>query len=449
MGTKKGSVTVFFAMTMMTFLIFHLVLIEGVRNYFLRAEALQAMELTEFSVLSEYQYELYQNYGVFFLDLDYEQGAEQTAVLERRAEKYLMENTEEITTKALSVGNFRRATDAEGQPFFEQAVESMKVKSGYKIFEELTGISDHLGDGADLSEILEENQAEVSGLMNQYVDEEGNALFEISLPEVSFPSLDMLTEAVFGNTSDLSGKEISLTDRISQRTCAVGNGEKKDNGMAQMQLFHAYLLNHMNHYGGKNPDLWKEVLEYQLEYIISGESSDRKNLENVMWRIFILRAGGNYLLFHQDAQKISEAEGEAAALAGITGNPAIIRLVREILLISKAIEAGVEETRSIFAGETVPLYENGIFSGIRMGYEQYLYLFLNTMEKDRKIYRCMDVIELETREKCGYSQLRMDHCVDSFHAEWQLQFESLFLKIPLLDGEIYETTIKKHIFYKK
>lgn len=449
MGAKKGSVTVFFALSMMTFLIFHLVLIEGVRNYFLRAEALQAVDLTEFSVLSEYQYELYQNYGVFFLDLDYEQGAEQTAVLERRAEKYLMENTKEITTRALSVGNFRRATDAEGQPFFEQAVESMKVKSGYKIFEELTGISDHLGDGADLSEILEENQAEVSGLMNQYVDEEGNALFEISLPEVSFPSVDMLTEAVFGNTSDLSGKEISLTDRISQRTCAVGNGKKKDAGLAQMQLFHAYLFNHMNHYGGKDPDLWKEVLEYQLEYIISGESSDRKNMENVMWRIFILRAGGNYLLFHQDAQKIAEAEGEAAALAGITGNPAIIRLVREILLISKAIEAGVEETRSIFAGETVPLYENGIFSGIRMGYEQYLYLFLNTMDKDRKIYRCMDVIELETREKCGYSQLRMDHCVDSFHVEWQLQFESLFLKIPLLDGEIYETTIKKHIFYKK
>lgn len=449
MGVQRGSVTVFFALSMMTFLIFQLVLIEGVRNYFLRAEALQAMELTEFSVLSEYQYELFQNYGVFFLDLDYEQGEEHTALLERRAEKYLMENTEEIMTADLTVKDFRRATDADGQAFFEQAVESMKVKSGYIIFEELTGISDHLGEGADLGKILEESQSEVSGLMSQYVDEEGKSLFEISLPEVSFPSVDLLTEAVFGNTSDLSGKEISLSERIAKRTRKTGCGEKKDAGLVQTQLFHGYLFAHMNHYGKKDPDLWADVLEYQMEYIISGESSDRKNLENVMWRIFILRAGGNYLLFHQDAQKMAEAEGEAAALAGITGNPAIIQLVREILLISKAIEAGVEETKSIFSGEKVPFYENGVFSGIQMGYEQYLYLFLNTMDKSQKVYRCMDVVELETREKCGYGQLRLDHCVDSFWLEWKLQFESLFLKIPLLDGEIYETTIKKQIFYKK
>ena len=83
----KGSMTIFLSLLMMTYLLFCMVLLEGVRNYCLRVEAQQAMELAEFSVLSEYQQELFQNYGLFFVDLDYEQGEELVSVLEQRAEK--------------------------------------------------------------------------------------------------------------------------------------------------------------------------------------------------------------------------------------------------------------------------------------------------------------------------------------------------------------------------
>ena len=56
---KKGSLTIFMALLMLGFLILCLVLVEGTRIYFSRVEAVQAMELTEFSVLSEYQQELF------------------------------------------------------------------------------------------------------------------------------------------------------------------------------------------------------------------------------------------------------------------------------------------------------------------------------------------------------------------------------------------------------
>ena len=133
----KGSMTIFLSLSMMLFLLFCMVLLEGVRNYCLRVEAQQAMELAEFSVLSEYQQELFQNYGLFFVDLDYEQGEELVSVLEKRAEKYLLENAEECETLELRAENFRRATDEEGSAFFRQAVEQMKLESGYKVFEEL------------------------------------------------------------------------------------------------------------------------------------------------------------------------------------------------------------------------------------------------------------------------------------------------------------------------
>ena len=56
--TVKGSMTIVLSLLMILFLTFCMVLLEGVRNYFLKLEAEQAMELAEFSILSEYQREL-------------------------------------------------------------------------------------------------------------------------------------------------------------------------------------------------------------------------------------------------------------------------------------------------------------------------------------------------------------------------------------------------------
>ena len=58
----KGSVTIFLALLMMTFFMLCLVLVEGVRIYYLRVNAAQAMDLAEFSALSEYQRELFGHY---------------------------------------------------------------------------------------------------------------------------------------------------------------------------------------------------------------------------------------------------------------------------------------------------------------------------------------------------------------------------------------------------
>lgn len=441
--------TIFMALSMLLFLTFCLVLTEGVRNRFLRVKAEQAIELTEFSVLSEYQYEFLKDYGVFFLDLDYEQGAERTALLEQKMERYFLKNAGEIEIVHITAENFRRATDHGGIPFLKQAAEYMKVKTGGKFFEELTGISLNLGESTDLGKILEESTGEASGIINGYVDEEGDPLFEISLPEVSFPSVNVLTEAVFGSTGSLSDRNIELSERIQNRTLRKGADEKESVGAVEMQLFHAYMFDHLNHYGAQKSDVNTASLEYQLEYVIAGESGDRKNIENIMWRIFLMRAGGDYLLLHQDSGAMAQAEGEARILVGFTLNEALVGLVRELLLISKAIDMGIDETKSIFAGEKVPLYEEGAFAGISLGYEQYLYLFLNTMEQSSKIYRCMDIIELEVREKCGYANLRMDHCVDKFEVEWTWRFESIFAWIPFLEGGKYENTIRRKFYYER
>ena len=167
-----------------------------------------------------------------------------------------------------------------------------------------------------------------------------------------------------------------------------------------------------------------------------------------MWRIFLSRAGGNYLFYHQDVEKMAQAESEAIALVGITGNVVLINLVREILLISQAIQDGISETKLVFAGGEVPLYQNGVFSGVKLGYQEYLFLFLNMTEETTKIYRCMDIVEMEVRAKSGYGRFCLDHCTDSFEIWWSYRFDSLFEAIPFLRGRIYENEITRNMFYE-
>lgn len=445
----KGSMTVFLSLVMMMFLSFCMVLVEGVRTYFLRLEAVQAMELAEFSVLSEYQQELFEYYGLFFLDLDYEQGEEQMAVLEKRAEKYLAENAIECETLEVLAEKFVRASDEGGIPFFRQAVEQIKVDSGYKLFEELAdAVNADSGELPNVGELLEENEVMAQNLLAESVDENGVPLFDISLPGISFPSINALTESVFGDLTGISEKSVNLEERMLQRSLQKGAGKKEEIGFSDMQLFHAYLLQYCNFYGNKSTRVSKETLEYQLEYIISGKADDRKNLENVMWQIFLLRVGGNYLFFHQDAEKLAAAQAEAVAVAGITGNPVLIKVVKEIFLISHAIESSVQETKAIFEGDKVPIYQDGLFSNLELGYEEYLYLLLNATGKKEKIYRCMDIVELEIRQKSGYEKFRLDHCTDRFMLTWTWEVDSLFAPTSLLPLGKYENTITKKVFYE-
>ena len=168
-----------------------------------------------------------------------------------------------------------------------------------------------------------------------------------------------------------------------------------------------------------------------------------------MWRIFLLRAGGNYLFFHQDQARMAAAEAAAAAVAAAAGNPALVSLIRELILIGEAIQEGISETKTVFAGGKVPLYEGGKLSGVKIGYEEYLYLFLTMMGRTVKIYRSMDVIELETRIASGYEKFRMDHCVDCFELEWTYQYESLFNTILQEQQGVYENMIKRKIYYER
>ena len=451
MRKEKGSITIILALMMTTFLMFCLVLVEGVRIYFFRTNAMQAMDLAEFSVLSEFQKELFEQYEVFFLDLDYEQGKEQIGILEQRLRTYLEKNTEYLTTGSLFASEFRRATDAGGNAFFAQAVNAQKIDYGYGVLEDLLGSWKTVEvDSIDLQEVLKEQEEKAEAILEGLKsDEEGfHWNFDVELPDISFPSIDALTEEVFCGLEGISKKSIDVNERIEKRTLIKGVGQKERGSEGDKQLFHQYIMEHCNFYGADNEDIWKNALEYQVEYIIAGEESDIENLEDVMWRIFLLRATGNYLFYHQDSKKLGEARLKAKMVVGLLEEGLLLEAVKEMFLIAMAIEDGISETKYIFAGGKVPLYEKGVFSGLLFGYKDYLKLLLNVTPGDKKVLRCMDVIELECRVKSGYEDLRLDHCIDGFEVQWNYRYVRLFTQLPFSNGGIYESQMIRKIYYE-
>ena len=249
MRKEKGSVTIVLALMMTMFLMFCLVLVEGVRVYFFRTNAMQAVDLAEFSVLSEFQKELFEQYEVFFLDLDYEQGTEQIGILEQRIRTYLEKNTEYVTTGSLFASNFKRATDAGGNVFFTQAVNAQKTDRGYGILEDLLGDEESVEvDSIDLQKLLNEQEEKAEAILEGLKsDEEGVGWnIDVELPDISFPSVDALTEEVFGGLEGISKKSIDINERIEKRTLIKGIGKKEKSLKGDQQLFHQYIMEHCN-----------------------------------------------------------------------------------------------------------------------------------------------------------------------------------------------------------
>lgn len=132
---KRGEITVFLSLLLSMVLFFFQALYQSAGYALFRSQFEEALELSEYSVLSEYQVKLWEQYELFYLDLSYGGGAEKTDYLEQRATEFLNRNLGSGQVKALETRNYARATDERGTAYYEQAVSVMKAKTGANLLE--------------------------------------------------------------------------------------------------------------------------------------------------------------------------------------------------------------------------------------------------------------------------------------------------------------------------
>ena len=66
---KKGGVTVFLSLMLAVLLFFFQACLQSARVAFLRSQTQEALELAEYSILSEYHRELFERYGLIYVEL--------------------------------------------------------------------------------------------------------------------------------------------------------------------------------------------------------------------------------------------------------------------------------------------------------------------------------------------------------------------------------------------
>lgn len=143
------------------------------------------------------------------------------------------------------------------------------------------------------------------------------------------------------------------------------------------------------------------VLNGEAEYILYGHDSDKANENAAKLSIFEIRSALNLAGIYSDSAAIAEINGEALAFAPIP-QPAAAFAIASVRAASQALK----DVETLFSGGRVPFSDGG--SGGR--YEEYLRILLALLPQKTKLIRLMDVMQMDLTEKCGAAFAFQDFC---------------------------------------
>ncbi len=208
-------------------------------------------------------------------------------------------------------------------------------------------------------------------------------------------------------------------------------------------------------------------LDYELEYLICGKDSDKKNLEQVVNRLFLVRTAVNTTTLLASSAKRETAYAAALSVVGFTGVEPLVRLTQTLLLVSWGMAESLVDVAAILQGRQVPLVKSSsqlkvefpeLFQVSRgyvlrqakefpqagersFGYEDYVTLFLLSNKREETCYRMMDIMQANVR-KDGVEHFNFGMCVDSFQATGVFTFPTKFFRVPrihdILERQLYE-----------
>lgn len=458
---KKGSITIYMSLMMAVLLSLFLTVIEGAKSRAVSLRAGCAFDLAVYSVFAEYNRELFEEFGLFFIDTSY---GEQSASVERvsRHLQFYMERNLDAESPGQMVFDFtkcciqqaeitgiRYATDERGEVFKKQAAEYMKHAYGISCVEKIKKETETAGKNqlftTDFSAQRKGNQekideAETEGIETGEVDEEGVPVKK--KVDIESPAESVEVTRSKGILVLVTDAEDSLSERSTDLSVCVSENKPvtKGSGISGGQsvtaveelLFDAYILEKCGTY--RNPKEEGE-LQYQAEYVLAGKNNDMDNLKSVVHRLLLLRETCNCVYLLSDGAKVSEAATLATSICTAAGAPVLIEPVKYTLLFAWGYAEAIYDVKQLLAGGSVPLLKTGStwhysLSGMLgaeaepvteenieivrdgLSYEEYLRMFLTVENKTQKVYRMMDIAEMDVRKNSKFEGFCIENCVD-------------------------------------
>lgn len=455
---KKGHITVYLTLIFTLILSLFLSAFEAARGSYLKLRTENAVQTAIHSAFGEYHTELFERYGLLFIDTSYMTAVPDYRNLEERLELYLGYNLMPQEEQALlfardwygiedyNVGltNIRLATDDWGGVLRRQAVNYMENYVGTEFIGEMQSWITVIEKYEIRSEKFEEYHEDVVEEKEECW-QENNLLNEdwqaTGLPSLNFKSdyIDSLFGGMgnYGNTG-ISTKAFNPLEHVSYRWKIQGTEalEENDIHLTEEILFGEYILLKMGNYRNVRED---SKLDYQVEYILFGGSQDAYNLYKMCESLFLFRGAANLvmLLSDNETQKVIETISQLGVLIEVP--PELIQatinicwaaaesfqdvscLLRgekvELLKEPKDFKVGLGSLTSIGDAVNMPSNSAGNDLSVRLGYEDYLRLFLYMELPVVKVYRCMDMMEADIRLTEGNEDFRIDGCADAVSLE--------------------------------
>lgn len=464
---REGSITIFSALCLMLVASFLLALSESARVYGLDTRAGILTELGAESVCGEYQIKLWEDYGLLCLDGAYG-GADFST--ERVAERFVEQVSKNgsvagrgadffrLSVSDAEVSSWQLLTDGNGSVFFalvssymkqnlpKEAAEAIleQYESGKNLEEEKDTYSVEAAKGT-LEEAKEAAAEKTEG--NQKPDtgsvEEKENPLEIVLKLKQNAILGMVVEDV----NSLSEKKINIEETVSRRTLRKGTiQEAPEKDWYGRILVLEYAGQHFSDYT-RPSDTHK--FSYEMEYLLCGKAEDRANLEGTVTRLLALRETANIVHILGDNGKRKSAMLMAEALAGFTGNPAIIQAVQAGVIAAWAYMESVQDVRALLAGNRIALVksanqwtvdtENLLESFQKTArakncsngwnYSEYLKFLLYAKSQKVLAMRMMDVMEQNLRQIERYQNCRMDNMITALEIQTEYRAKPLFSRM--------------------
>lgn len=462
---KRGSITIYLALSLSVLLLLFNVLFVGTRDSVIRTKTECSMDAALYSVFAEYNRELLEQYDLLFIDTSYGSGQGSIVGLSAHLRAYMNENFQpkektrwlkrdllSLTATDAEILEYALATDENGALLQRQAVDYIKEQYGLncmkRVQDQFKKAEDENLLSRDVSAEQNANQGTIDGieLPKRKISEDEWEEVPLNNPAdtVNGSRKIGILSLVLDAKEPVSNEAVALSNYVSARNCeeGIGLGEREGLSGAEKLLFDRYIQEKTDCYTTEEKN---GLLQYQTEYILAGKASDMENLSWVADRLVFMRQAANISYLFSDGAKQAEAEALALSLSAVILAPELAEPVKLSILYAWAYAESVYDVKHLLEGKKIPLVKTSVnwhFSLQEMlqfrqhlgdtksdealeeglDYKEYLGMLLLATDSKKKVDRMMDVIEMDIRKTKGNSSFRLDTCVD--YAKARVSVES-------------------------
>lgn len=186
---------------------------------------------------------------------------------------------------------------------------------------------------------------------------------------------------------------------------------------------------------------------YEVEYIINGNRKEATNLFLVKSEILSIRMVANLIHIYTDSSKMTRVSALAAALSAWSAGLST-PLIQTMLVCAWAMAESIYDLDCLTKGQKVMFFKlqqhwktdisgkvlnNNTAkadnkSSLYLSYQDYLRLFLLLMNKDTKISRIQDLIQLNLG--LDNADFLLEECTTGLKADTKVNYSNLFVSLP-------------------